>query len=76
MADKFLPTKGMMFEYGARIDDIMNVLKPPVVEDDDDNDKKNHRVSDTVILFESKASPGECSIRFEFAGQRNLEGLP
>ena len=62
-----------MFEHGARIDDIMNVLKPPTVEDDDD--KKNRRVADTVIRYDSKATPGECSIRFEFARQVNLEGL-
>ncbi len=74
MADKFFPTKGVtMFEYGARIDDIMNVLKPPTVEDDDD--KKNRRVADTVIRYDSKVSPGECNIKFEFAGQGNLEGL-
>ncbi len=74
MAEKFLLTgASSMFEYGARIDDIMNVLKPPTV--DEDSDKKNCRVSDTGIRYDSKTTPGEYNIRFEFAGQKNLEGL-
>ena len=62
-----------MFEHGAKIDDIMNILKPPTV--DEDSDKKNCRISDTGIRYDSKVTPSEYNIRFEFAGQKNLEGL-
>lgn len=61
-----------MFEEGVRIDDILNVLKKPTLNDDD-NKKEIRRVSDTVIRYDSKASVGEDSIRFEFT--RSSGGL-
>lgn len=59
-----------MFEDGARIDDILNVLRKPTLNDDD---KKNIRVSDTAIRYESQKSVGDDRIKFDFA--KNLEGL-
>ncbi len=62
-----------MFEDGARIDDILNALKKPTL-DDDDNDKKNYRISDTGIRYDSqRPTVGETNIKFDFA--RNSEGL-
>ena len=62
-----------MFEYGARLDDIMNVLKTPTV-DDDEGDKKNTPVTDTAIRYESqRPTVGESNIKFDFV--RNSEGL-
>ena len=54
-----------MFEDGARIDDILNVLKKPTLDNDDD--KKTFRISDTAIRYESKKSVGEDRFNFEFA---------
>ena len=63
-----------MFEDGARIDDILNALKKPTLDDDDDNDKKNYRISDTGIRYDSqRPTVGETNIKFDFA--RNSEGL-
>lgn len=62
-----------MFEDGARIDDIMNVLKRPTL--DDEEDKKDRRISDVAIRYESKRTFGDDNIKIEFAGQRNLGGL-
>ena len=62
-----------MFEDGARIDDIMNVLKRPTLDDEDE--KKDRRISDVAIRYESKRTFGDDNIKIEFAGQRNLGGL-
>ena len=59
-----------MFEDGARIDDILNVLKKPTLND---GDKKIIRVSDTAIRYESQKSVGAENIKFDFA--KNSEGL-
>ena len=59
-----------MFEDGARLDDIMNVLKPPTLDDDD---KKNQRIPDTAIRYEVRRTVGDDSVKFEFA--RTSEGL-
>ena len=62
-----------MFEDGARIDDIMNVLKRPTL--DEEEDKKDRRISDVAIRYESKRTFGDDNIKIEFAGQKNLGGL-
>ncbi len=59
-----------MFEDGAKLDDIMNVLKPPTLDKDDD--KKDRRNFDAVIRYNSKRSLGDDTINFEFAGQKTL----
>ena len=61
-----------MFEDGARLDDIMNVLKPPTLDDEDD--KKKGRISDTAIRYITKKDIGD-NIQLEFTGQKNLEAL-
>lgn len=63
-----------MFEDGARIDDIMNVLRRPTL-DDDEEAKKNRRISDAAIRYDSKRTFGDDNIKIEFAGQKNLGGL-
>ena len=52
-----------MFEDGARIDDILNVLKKPTLDDDT---KKNERISDAALRYEDQ-SVGEQNIKFDFA---------
>ena len=61
-----------MFEDGARLDDIMNVLKPPTLDNEDD--KKKGRISDTAIRYITKKDIGD-NIQLEFTGQRNSEVL-
>lgn len=63
-----------MFEDGARIDDIMNVLRRPTL-DDEEEAKKNRRISDAAIRYDSKRTFGDDNIKIEFAGQKNLGGL-
>lgn len=62
-----------MFEDGAKLDDIINALKPPTLDKDDD--KKDRRNFDSVIRYNSKRTLGDDMIKFEFAGQRALEAL-
>lgn len=62
-----------MFEDGTRLDDIMNFFKQPTLNNDDD--KKNSRLSDAAIRYESSRSPGDDTINFEFAGSRTSEVL-
>ena len=62
-----------MFEDGARLDDIMNVLKPPTLDDDED-DKKKGRISDTAIRYITKKDIGD-NVQLEFTGQKSLEAL-
>jgi len=62
-----------MFGNGARLDDIMNILKPPTLDNDDD--KKNQRIPDAAIRYVAKKSLGEDTINLEFAGQKNSEVL-
>ena len=62
-----------MFEDGAKLDDIMNVLKPPTL---DDEDKKNGRIPDAAIRYNiSKKSFGDDTVHFEFTRQGNSEVL-
>ena len=58
-----------MFEDGAKLDDIMNVLKPPTLDDDD---KKNQRIPDSAIRYEVRKSVGEDSVKFTFAGNSEV----
>ncbi|MBQ4405170.1 MAG: hypothetical protein IJT47_03190 [Selenomonadaceae bacterium] len=53
-----------MFEDGARIDDILNVLRKPTL---DKKNKKEQPISDTGIRYESRQSVGEQNIKFDFA---------
>ena len=53
-----------MFEDGARIDDILNVLKKPTL--DKSKDREN-QVSDSAIRYESQRPVGEDNIKFDFA---------
>ena len=53
-----------MFEDGARIDDILNVFKKPTLDKDN---KKEQRISDAGIRYESRQPSGEDSIKFDFA---------
>ncbi len=62
-----------MYGNGARLDDIMNILKPPTLDDDDD--KKDRRIPDAAIRYVAKKSLGEDTLHFEFAGQKNSEVL-
>ena len=61
-----------MFGDGARLDDIMNVLKPPTLDDEDD--KKNGRITDAAIRYVSKKDIDD-NVQLEFTGQRNSEVL-
>ena len=57
-----------MFEDGLKLDDIMNVLKPPTL----DNDKKKQPLSDAAIRYDLKKSLSEDNIKFEFAKNSEL----
>ena len=59
-----------MFEDGARIDDILNVLKKPTL---DKSKKQENQVSDSAIRYESRRPAGEDNIKFDF--ERNSGGL-
>ena len=59
-----------MFEDGARIDDILNLLKKPTL---DKNKKEENQISDSAIRYESQRPVGEENIKFDFA--RNSGGL-
>ena len=59
-----------MFEDGARIDDILNVLKKPTL---DKNKNQENQISDSAIRYESQRNVGEENIKFDFA--KNLGGL-
>lgn len=58
-----------MFEDGAKIDDILNVLKKPTLDDDK---KKNERISDASLRYETQRPVSE-NIKFDFA--KNSGGL-
>ena len=55
-----------MFEDGARIDDILNVLRRPTLDNEDD--KKDARLSDDAVRYESNTPPRDTGIKFDFAG--------
>ena len=62
-----------MFEDGAKLDDIINVLRPPTLDKDDD--KKDRRNFDAAIRYNSNRSLGDDCVKFEFAGQKTSEVL-
>lgn len=55
-----------MLEDGARIDDILNVLKRPTLKKDD---KKDRHDSEAAIRYDFQKS--DDTIKFEFAKQMN-----
>lgn len=63
-----------MFEDGARLDDILNVLRRPTLDKDTD-DKNEVRLSDDTVRYESNMPLRDSWIKFDFAGQRNAEVL-
>ncbi len=62
-----------MFEDGARIDDILNVLRRPTL--DKNADKRDARLSDDAVRYESNMPLRDTGIKFDFAGQRNGDVL-
>ena len=58
-----------MFEDGARIDDILNVLRRPTLDKEDD--KKDARLSDDAVRYESNMPLRDTGIKFDFAGGKN-----
>ena len=63
-----------MFDDSAKLDDIINALRPPTLDKDDD--KKTRPVSDAAIRYEvTKRSFGDVTVNFEFAGQKTTEVL-
>ena len=60
-----------MFGDGARIDDILNILKKPTL--DKNKNKQDNQVSDSAIRYDSQKTVGEDNIKFDFA--RNSGGL-
>ncbi len=57
-----------MFEDDAKLDDILNVLSSPKTK----ADKKGRRAAEGEELrYESKTSPGDDMIKFDFARQMN-----
>ena len=65
-----------MFEDGARIDDILNVLRRPTLDKDTDKkDPRDARLSDDAVRYESNMPLRDTSIKFDFAGGRNAGGL-
>ena len=61
-----------MFEDGARLDDIINILGKPK---SDAGNNKDRPIPEAAIRYETKRDFGEVSIKFDFAGQKNLEVL-
>lgn len=54
-----------MFEDGAKIDDILNVLKRPAL-----NARKQ---KESELEHDTRPAPNESNISFEFIGQKTLE---
>ena len=64
-----------MFEDGARLDDILNVLKKkPTL--DNDKTKKIIRISDESIRYDFRKSVGTDNVQIEFGLQKNMGVLP
>jgi len=59
-----------MFEDGARLDDIMNIFKPPTL--DDDENKKNKPVSEAGIRYFSRKDIANDNFKLNFQG--NFQG--
>ncbi len=62
-----------MFEDGARIDDIMNIFKPPTL--DGNKDKKETHTADGGLRYFSKDEFRDGSVQIQFMGQNNSEVL-
>ena len=62
-----------MFEDGARIDDIMNIFKPPTL--DGDKDKKETRITEAGLRYFSKQDFRDGTVQIQFTGQNNPEVL-
>ena len=62
-----------MFEDGARLDDIMNIFKPPTL--DGNKDKKDNRVTDAGLRYFSKEDFRDGNVQIQFMGQNNSEVL-
>lgn len=62
-----------MFEDGAKLDDILNVLRRPTLDKEDN--KKDMRLSDDAVRYESNMPLRDTGIKFDFAGQRNGDVL-
>ena len=58
-----------MFEDGAKIDDILNVLRRPTLDKEDD--KKDARLSDDAVRYESNMPLRDTGIKFDFASGKN-----
>ena len=54
-----------MFEDGAKIDDILNVLKRPAL-----NARKQR---ESELEHDSRPAPNDEVMKFDFAGQKTLE---
>lgn len=65
-----------MFEDGARIDDILNVLRRPTLDKDTDKkDPRDARLSDAAVRYESSTPPRDTGMKFDFAAGRTMGGL-
>lgn len=58
-----------MFEDGVKLDDILNVLKPPTLDEDE---KKNQQVPDSAIRYQSRQTPADVTMKFDFAGRNEV----
>ena len=59
-----------MFEDGAKLDDILNILeRPPLI-----GNKNKQPVTEAGIRFNSGQAPRD-EVRLELSGQKNLEVL-
>ena len=54
-----------MFEDGAKIDDILNILKRPAL-----NARKQR---ESELEHDSRPAPNDEVMKFDFAGQKTLE---
>lgn len=62
-----------MFEDGAKLDDIMNIFKPPTL--DDDETKKNKPVPEAGIRYFSRKDIANDNLKLSFQGNFDSEVL-
>lgn len=61
-----------MFEDGAKIDDILNVLRRPTLDKESDKkDARDARLSDDAVRYESNMPLRDTGIKFDFASGKN-----
>lgn len=60
-----------MFEDGAKIDDILDVLKQPALTGK--GNKTEQRIAEAGSRYDSRQSLSDYNVKFEFAGQKTLE---